>query len=146
MNLKCQIQKILVAFAWCHEEELCFCQIFSEFLGCDVTFGVTKERIKLFLIAGIDVNNKIFTCFHSFMPSKQASACHWDLRVVERHFLLTLSLNQCIACDQELAMYQPLREIMINNNFLKRSCSQLDKYFLLQKEWKDKVECKVNSS
>ena len=33
---------------------------------------------------------------------------------------------------------------MFNSDFLE-SCSQLDKYHLQQKEWKYKVECKVNS-
>ena len=45
--------KILVAFAWCHEEELQLANMFPEFLACNVTFGVTKEQINLFLIAGI---------------------------------------------------------------------------------------------
>ena len=54
-------------------------------------------------------------------------------------------MNQCIACDQEISMYQPLRAMMDNSDCLKLSCNRLDKYHLLQKEWKDKVECKVNS-
>ena len=70
------------------------------------------------------------------MPSKQARAYHWALRIVGRHLLTdnVLSLNQCIAYDQELTMYQPLREMMINSDCLKRSCNQLDKYHLIQKE------------
>ena len=137
-----------VGFVWCHDEELRFCSMFSEFLGCDTTFGVTKERRNLFLIAGIDANNKVFTCFHCFMPSKQARAYHWALRVAARHLLTdnVLSLNQCIVCDQELTMYQPLRERILNSNCLKQSCNQLDKHHLLQKVWKDKVEFKVNST
>ena len=39
-----QSEKLLVAFAWCHDEELRYCKMFPEFLSCDVTFGVTKER------------------------------------------------------------------------------------------------------
>ena len=94
-------EKNLVAFAWCDDKEFHCCQMFPEFLGCDVTFGVTKERRNLFLIAGIDANNKVFTCFHCFMTSKQARAYHWALRVAARHLLTdnVLSLNQCIACD-----------------------------------------------
>ena len=41
-------KRILVAFAWCHDEELRLCKMFPEFLACDVTFGVTKERRNLF--------------------------------------------------------------------------------------------------
>ena len=98
---------MLVAFAWCHDEELRFRQVFPEFLGCDVTFGVKRERRILFLIAGIDANNKVFTCFHYFMPSKHARAYHWDLRVAARHVFTEniLYLNQCIACDQEFTIY-----------------------------------------
>ena len=38
-----------------------------------------------------------------------------------------------------------MRAMMDNSDCLKLSCNRLDKYHLLQKEWKDKVECKVNS-
>ena len=105
---------MLVAFAWCHDEELRYFKMFPEFLSCNVTFGVTKERRNLFLIAGVDANNKVFTCFHCFMPSKQARAYHWVLRVAARHLLTdnVLSLNQCFACDQEYSMYQALRQMM----------------------------------
>ena len=43
------------------------------------TFGVTKEQRNLFLFAGIDGNNKVFTCFHCYMPSKKARAFNWAL-------------------------------------------------------------------
>ena len=82
-----QSEKLLVTFAGCHDEELRYYKMFPEFLSCDVTFGVTKKRMNLFLMAGIDANNKVFTCFHSFMPSKQARAYHWALRVALRNFL-----------------------------------------------------------
>ena len=62
--------KILVAFAWCHDEALRLCQIFPDFLACDVTFGVTKERRNLFLLAGVDGSNNVFTCSHCYMPPK----------------------------------------------------------------------------
>ena len=107
-------EKLLVAFAWCHDEELRYCKMFPEFLSCDVTFGVTKERRNLFLIAGVDANNKVFTCFHWFIPSKQARASHWTLRVAAIHLLTdnVLSFSQCIAYDQEIFMYQPLTQMM----------------------------------
>ena len=103
--------KMLISFAWCHDKELRFCQMFPEFLGCDVTFGMTKERRNVFLIAGIDANNKVFTCFHCFMPLNQARAYHWALRVAAQYLLTdnVLYLSQCIACDQELTIYQSLR-------------------------------------
>ena len=120
--------------------------MFPEFLACDVTFGVTKERRNLFLIAGVDGNKKVFTCFHCFMPSKQAKAFHWALQVAARHLLTDniLSFNQCIACDQEQAMFDPLRMMMKHQDCLRRSHNRLDKYHLLTKEWKNTVEGKVN--
>ena len=81
------------------------------------------------------------------MPSKQARAYHWAWKIAAWHLLTDniLSLNQFISCDQELTMYQPLREIMLNSDCLKRACNLIDIYYLIQKEWKDKVECKVSS-
>ena len=40
--------------------------MFPEFMGCDTTFGVTREQRNLFLSAGVDGNNKVFTAFHKF--------------------------------------------------------------------------------
>ena len=96
-----------------------------EFLGSNVTFGVTKERRNVFLISGTDANNKVFACFHCFMPSKQARAYHWALRVATRHLLTdnVLSLNHRIACDQKLTMYQPLREMILNSDYIIKSCN-----------------------
>ena len=50
---------ILVAFAWAHDEEIRMVQMFPEFLGVDVTFGVNKEKRKLLLVAGIDSHKKL---------------------------------------------------------------------------------------
>ena len=55
--------KLLVAFAWCHDDELQNARQFPEFWACDATFGVTKEQRNLFLIASIDGNNKVLTIF-----------------------------------------------------------------------------------
>ena len=140
-------EKILVAFAWCSDDELRLANMFPEFLSCDVTFGVTKEQRNLFLFAGIDGNNKVFTCFHCYMPSKEARAFNWALRSALVQLLSSsiLHLNQCVACDQELAMYQPLRAMMAESqSSLSKSCNRLDKYHLLTKEWLDNVQCKVD--
>ena len=139
-------QKILVAFAWCHDEELRAATMFPEFLACDTTFGVTKEQRNLFLFAGIDGNNKVFTAFRCFMPSKETRAYNWALRVALRHLLSDhiLSYNQCVASDQELAMYQPLRAMMEHVPCMYNSRHRLDKYHLLTKEWLDKVALKVS--
>ena len=49
---------ILVAFAWCHDEEIRATEMFPEFLGADVTFGVNRQKRELLLVAGINDNNK----------------------------------------------------------------------------------------
>ena len=72
-------EELIIAFEWCHDEELPTSRIFPGFWGCDTTFGVTKAQRHLFLFACIDGNNKVFTLFHCFMPSKEASAYHWAL-------------------------------------------------------------------
>jgi len=140
-------EKILVAFAWCTDDDLRLANMFPEFLACDVTFGVTKEQRNLFLFAGIDGNNKVFTCFHCYMPSKEARAFNWALRSALVQLLThnILIFNQCVACDQELVMFQPLRAMMAaSQSSLSKSCNRLDKYHLLTKEWLDNVQCKVD--
>ena len=46
--------KLLGAFAWCHDDVLQNVRHFPEFWDCDTTFGVTKEQRDLFLVVGID--------------------------------------------------------------------------------------------
>ena len=137
--------KILVAFAWCHDDELQNAIKFPEFWACDTTFGVTKEQRNLFLMAGIDGNNKVFTIFHCFMPSKEARAYNWALRIAFKNLVgeHALSFNQCIASDAELAMYTPIRAMIDSVPCMKKSHHRLDKYHLLNKEWKDNVSTKV---
>ena len=115
-------------------------------MGCDTTFGVTKEQRNLFLFAGVDGNNKVFTVFHCFVPSKEARAYHWDLRSALPHLLteVTLSYNRCITTDQDQAMYQPFIYIMDNVPCLSKSRYRLDNYHLLQKEWRDLIAIMKN--
>ena len=80
--------KFLVSFAWCHDEELKSIQMYPEFLGVNVTFGVNSQRRESFLVAGIDGRNKVFTLFRCFIPSKQQLSN--DL----------LKYNRCISTDK----------------------------------------------
>ena len=136
---------LLVAFAWCHDEELRLARMFPEFMACDTTFGVTKEQRNLFLFAGIDGNNKTFTAMRCFMPSKELRAYNWAMRAALPILLTqkTLSLNHCIASDAEYAIYTPLRSMMNNVNCLKKSCHRLDKYHLFTKPWVETVSIKL---
>ena len=102
--------KLLVSFAWCHDDQLRLVKMFPEFLSCDTTFGVSKEQRNLFLFAGIDNNNNAFAAMQCFMPSKEIRAYNWALRAA-LPFLITaqtLIFNSCISSDQELAMYEPI--------------------------------------
>lgn len=54
--------------------------------------------------------------------------------------------NKCFACDQEQALYMPLREMMSSTNYLAKSHHRLDQFHLFKKEWKDNVVNKVNGN
>ena len=135
-----------MAFAWCHDDGLQNARKLPEFCACDTSFSVTKEQRNLFLVAGIDENNKVFTIFRCFMSSKEARAYNWALRIAFKNLVgeLALSLNQCIASDAEEAMYGPVRGIINNVPCFHKSHHRLDKFHLLSKEWKDNVSTKVN--
>jgi len=136
---------LLVAFAWCHDNKLRLARMFPEFFACDTTFGVSKEQRNLFLFAGIDSNNKTFPAFHCFMPSKELRAYHWALRAALPQLLTnhTLSMNSCISTDGEHAIYQPLRNMMDNVSYMKKSSHRLDKYHMFTKQWREKVTIKI---
>jgi hypothetical protein len=141
-------EQILVAFAWCHDEEFRSVKMFPEFLAVDMTFGVNKQQRNLLLIAGIDGHNSVFTAFHCFMPSKQTCAYAWALQEAARHLLTEKVLvhNRCFACDQEQALYLPIRQMITSTAYLSKSHNRLDQFHLFKKEWKDKVVNKVNSN
>jgi hypothetical protein len=141
-------KELLVAFAWCHDDELRAVKMFPEFLAVDMTFGVNKEQRNLLLIAGIDGHNNVFTAYHCFMPSKQTCAYTWALKEAARYLLTeqVLEHNKCFACDQEQALFMPLREMMSSTNYLAKSHHRLDQFHLFKKEWKDNVVNKVNGN
>ena len=136
---------LLVAFAWCDDDQLRLGRMFPEFLACDTTFGVTKEQRNLFLFAGIDGHNKTFTLMHCFMPSKEMRAYNWAIRVAFPKLVTkaTLSYNQCISSDGEIGIYQPLRSMMSYVPYMNKSSHRLDKYHLFSKQWKEQVTLKL---
>ena len=71
---------ILVAFAWCSNEEMRLARMFPEYWACDTTFGATKEQRNLFLFAGVDGENKTFPLLYCFMPSKLIRAYTWAIK------------------------------------------------------------------
>ena len=75
------------------------------------------------------------------MPSKETNTYHWATITALQHLVIdtTLSFKQCIACDQELAIYQPLCAMIENVPCLYKSRNRLGKYHLLTQRWNSKV-------
>ena len=80
------------------------------------------------------------------MPSKEASAYNWALRIAFKNLVgeHSLNFNQCITSDAEDAMYTPIRGMIQSVPCMQKSHHRLDKFHLLNKEWKDHVSTKVS--
>ena len=140
---------VLVAFAWAHDEELKAAQKHPQFLACDVTFGVNRERRELFLVAGSDGRNRTFTAFRCFIPSKQEQAYSWILNEGLTHILSsdTLKFNQCISCDQEIALISGINNAINSNKVaFSNSKMRLDCFHFFNKVWMEKVVLKSRDS
>ena len=96
----------------------------------------------------IDRNNKFFTIFRCFIPSKEARAYNWALRIAFKNLVgeLALSFNQCISSDAEEVMYGPIRGMIHTVPCITKSNHRLDKFHVLNEEWKDHVITKVNGN
>ena len=79
------------------------------------------------------------------MPSKEARAYNWSLRIPFKNLIgaQALSCNQSIARDAEDALYLPIRGMIENVHCFSKSHHRLDKFHLLSKEWKDNVSSKL---
>ena len=138
-------QQILVAFAWCHDDELRNIRMHPYFLAGDMTFSVNREQRNLYVIGGIDSSNRMFTGLHCFMPSKQTKAYHWVFTTALPH-LWTKDVCKrihCISTDQELCEYDPIRMLMKPYGMLRNAKHRLDMYHLLSKPWCEKVQLTV---
>lgn len=137
-----ETNQILVAFAWAHDEEIKSTMMYPEFLAADITFGVNRQRRDLFLVAGINGNNRVFTSFRCFIPSKQENAYTWICNQAMPHLLSTdvLKFNQCISTDQEKTLNDSiLTSIHSNKDSFKYSKLRLDCYHFFTKVWYEKV-------
>lgn len=105
--------EILVAFAWSHNEEARKLSMFPEFFtAVDLTFGVNRQKRPLLVLSGVDGENKSFTGFRCFMPSKTKQAYKWALHIA---LLLvngqaTINRMQCISTDNEEALKEAIEE------------------------------------
>ena len=66
--------EILVSSAWCNDNEKRKVNMFP-----DTTFGLSRQRLSLFLAAGMDGSNKVFSGFRCWMLCKQKSAFYWTI-------------------------------------------------------------------
>jgi hypothetical protein len=66
-------QKILLAVAWCREDERALFNLFPEVLQFDVTFGTNNECRPLGVCIAFDGNMKTFCPAKAFLPSQ----CQW---------------------------------------------------------------------
>lgn len=135
---------ILVGFAWAHDEELRHTEMFPEFFGLDVTFGVNTEKREELVVAGVDGNNKVFTSFRCFMPSKQEKAYSWVIKEA-MPFLLSekvLKYTSCIASDQEPGIISAVDSGInsIERQSFKFTKHRLDYYHLVMKDWKNNIQ------
>ena len=126
-----------MAFAWCSDESLCMARMFPEYIACDTIFVVTKEQSNLFVVAGIDGHYTVLTDMHYVIPLNETKAYHLTMLTVLRHLVTdkTLSFNQRIICNQELAIFQLLRTMIATVPCLNKYHSRLDKYHVLTQKW-----------
>ena len=148
-------KKILVAFAWTHDEEKRKTNMFPEVFSADVTFGICKEQRNLFRICGVDGDLKVFNAMNCFMPSKQFRAYDWAINIafpklVGKH---SCHFNSIFTSDQEMALVLSIRKF-INETDDKsddvslctapNSSHRFDMYHIFTKEWKSKVNMFVS--
>ena len=127
---------ILVSFAWSHDEQVRKLQQFPEFLACDTTFGVNKERRNLFVVSLVDGNNKQSNVMKVFMPSKKMIAYSWSI-CMALPFIIGpkySKLISCIATDGEHALIQAV-DIAKNSEHFNNPKHRLDYYHTFIQEW-----------
>ena len=144
-------KKILVAFAWTHNEEKRKAHMFPEVFSADVTFGICKEQRNLFRICGVDGNLKVFNAMNCFMPSKQFRAYDWAINIAFPKLVgvETCFFNSIFTSDQEMALVLSIRKFINESNekyhenismsSAPNSCHRFDMFHIFTKEWKSKV-------
>ena len=133
---------VLVAFAWAHDDELKSAEMFPEFFAADITYGVNKEKRDLFLVVGIDGNNKVFSAFRCFIPSKQQHSYTWIVDEAMPHLLSSrvLKFNNCISTDQEMALNKSIETAIDSNKAaFSNSNLRLDCFHFFTLPWLSEV-------
>ena len=66
-------QDIMLAVAWCCDDERCLHELYPEVLLFDVTFGTNREGRPLGMSCAFDQNMNTFVPVRVYMPSE----CQW---------------------------------------------------------------------
>ena len=124
--------------------------MYPEFFCADVTFGVNRQHRELLLVVGIDGNNKVFTGFRCFIPSKQEHPYTWIFNEAMPHLLTNdiLKYNQCVSTDNECNLNTAVQSsVLSTKNAFKNSKLRLDCFHFFKKVWLDNVvlKCRDNS-
>ena len=143
-------EEILVSFAWCHDEEKRKLIMFPELLCGDMTFGLNKERRNLVIFSGVDGNNKAYTAFRCWMPSKQSVAYQWAISVA----LPSLAGNnvtmktRVICSDAEHSLVEAFRNTILSpKGSFQNAKYRKDFYHLVTQPWRKFIgTCKDNDS
>ena len=116
--------------------------MYSEYVAMDMTFGTNLQKRPLFIVNGVDGNNKMKTFFRCFMPSKQAQAYRWVINKAMPTLLggnldSTFPQVSMIATDEEDALISTIRSQCRPAGIFPNSRHRLDKYHLFIKVWKN---------
>lgn len=114
-------QKILLALAWCREDEARLFEMFPEVLMFDVTHGTNNEKRPLGIFASIDQNFEVCTPMRIFMPNECQWTMSWIIGAALPNILgkEPLDRTQIFLCDGDSKIYrsydQHKEEVMPNS-------------------------------
>ena len=99
--------KILLAVAWCREDERRLFEMFPEVLMFDVTSGKNSEGRPLGVSSSCDYNMDVFTPFRVFMPSECRWVFLWIFKTAIPYLLgnAVLSRVQLVLTDGDSKIY-----------------------------------------
>jgi hypothetical protein len=134
-------QDILLAFAWVTSHEAQMAYKFPELFVMDVTEKTNVEKRGLFVVTGVDGNNKIFVALHCFMPNGLLESYDW---IYDYAFPLllgdtTISNNEVTITDGEVALYAPLVNLTQTASPWQGTKHLLCEYHLVEQYWCSKV-------
>jgi hypothetical protein len=134
-------QQVLLGFAWVTNEELSLVQRFPEYLSADVTERTNIEKRGMFLVTGLDGNNKIFIGTHAYIPNAQMDTFEWLYTIALPDLISenTCLANQCICTDGEDALFAPLCTQTNLPGPWRNSTHRRCTYHLFTQQWAKKV-------